>query len=101
MDANADEATDIAREGHRAYERGDYTKACRLFRLAADQGDAESQNKLGLMYERGHGVGQDYAEACRLYRLAADQGHARAQCNLGLMYERGHGVGQDYVEACR
>ena len=92
MDANADEATDIAREGHRAYERGDYAEACRLFRLTADQGNAESQNKLGLMYERGRGVGQDYAEACRLYRLAADQGNALAQLNLGAMHGEGRGV---------
>ena len=56
MDANADEATDIAREGHRAYERGDYTKACRLFRLAADQGNALAQLNLGAMYGEGRGV---------------------------------------------
>ena len=46
MDANADEATDIAREGHRAYERGDYAEACRLYQLAADQGHARAQCNL-------------------------------------------------------
>ena len=76
-------------------------EACRLYRLAADQGLPEARNNLGRMYELGLGVGQDHAEACNWYRKAADQGHARAQCNLGVMYEEGHGVGQDYGEACR
>ena len=71
MDANADEATDIAREGHRAYERGDYTKACRLYRLAADQGYAPAQCNLGLMYERGRGVERDYGKAHHWYQKAA------------------------------
>ena len=40
-------------------------------RSAAEQGDAEAQFNLGLMYEQGQGITQDYAEALRWYRLAA------------------------------
>ena len=65
------------------YEHGDgvpqdHAEATRLYRLAAEQGDARAQCNLGLMYEHGDGVPQDHAEAARLYRLAADQGDARA-----------------------
>ena len=63
-------------KGIAAYERGDYATALSLFRLAADQGLANAQYNLGVMYERGEGVPQDYKEAVRLYRLAADQGLA-------------------------
>jgi len=85
------------------YEEGrgvpqDYAEAARWYRKAADQGGADAQNRLGLMYEKGRGV-PDYAEAVRWYRKAADQGHAGAQAKLGFVYEEGRGVSQDYVLA--
>ena len=70
-------------------------------RQQAEQGAANAQNDLGVMYYNGEGVPQDYVEAVRWYRLAADQGFAAAQLNLGVMYDRGRGVPQDYVEALR
>ena len=70
-------------------------------RQQAEQGAANAQNDLGVMYYNGEGVPQDYVEAVRWYRLAADQGFAAAQLNLGVMYDRGGGVPQDYVEAVR
>jgi TPR repeat protein len=48
------------------------------YRLAADQGDANGQYILGIMYADGKGVPQNYAEAMKWYRLAADQGVAEA-----------------------
>ena len=65
----------------------------------ADQGDAEAQYKLGLIYRNGQGVPQDNKEAARWYGLAADQGYALGQYNLGLMYAKGRGVPQDYIQA--
>ena len=43
----------------------DYEEAVRWFRKAADQGIAEAQYSLGVMYGEGQGVMQDYAEAGR------------------------------------
>jgi len=63
--------------------------------LFAEQGVAEAQFNLGLMYYNGQGVRQDYAEAVRWYRQAAEQGNAEAQNNLGAMYAIGQGVRQD------
>ena len=77
----------------------DDVEAVRLYRLAADQGQASAQYNLGVMYDDGRGVPQDDAEAVRLYRLAAEQGDACAQSNLGVMYANGQGVPQDYVQA--
>ncbi len=65
----------------------------------AYHGDARTQNKLGLMYDKGLGVTQDYAEAVRWYRKAAKQGFASAQFNLGVMYGTGQSVPQDFVLA--
>ena len=86
-------------DGVTAADRGDYVTAMRLWRPLADQGDADVQVILGVMYRDGQGVTQDYAEAVKWYRKAADQGNADAQNNLGVMYSNGHGVTQDFVEA--
>ncbi len=43
-------------------------------RTAADQGDAEAQHNLGVMYDKGQGVKQDDHLALSWYRKAADQG---------------------------
>ena len=68
-------------------------------RARAEQGDAEAQYDLGVMYDNGRGVPQDDAEAVRWYRLAADQGEALAQKDLGIMCGNGRGVPQDDVQA--
>ena len=39
-----------------AYERGDYQMALRLWHPLADQGDADGQHNLGVMYRDGQGV---------------------------------------------
>ena len=70
-------------------------------RQQAEEGAADAQDALGLMYYNGEGVAQDYEEAVRWYRLAAGQGLAAAQFNLGVMYDRGRGVAQNYAEAVR
>ena len=75
----------------------------RLYRLSADQGNAQGQVNLGLMYALGRGgLPKDDVEAARLYRLSADQGNALAQVNLGNMYALGRGgLPKDEVEAER
>lgn len=81
--------------------RKDEAEARRLFGLAAAQGDALAQFKLGNMLYEGHVVSKDEAEARRLFGLAAVQGHANAQCTLGLMHVKGHGGTKDEAEGCR
>ncbi len=82
-----------------AYQRGDYATTIRELRPLAEQGVAEAQFLLGVMYDKGQGVPQDYAEAVEWWRKAAEQGYAKAQYNLGVMYGKGQGVPQDYVLA--
>ncbi len=88
-------------EGAVAYGLGDYATAIKEFRPLAEQGHAEAQFNLGLMYEIGVGVPQDFAEAAKWYRKAAEQGIAEAQSILGVMYHAGDGVPQDHAEALK
>ena len=72
-------------------------EAFQLYRLAAEQGVAGAQCRLGVMYAEGQGVAQDDAESVRWFRLAAEQGDAEAQGGLGLACGTGRGIPQDFV----
>jgi len=54
-------------DGEAAYARKDYATALELFRPLAEQGDAQAQYNLGVMYDTGEGVPQDYALAVKWY----------------------------------
>ena len=47
-------------------------------RAKAEQGDADAQYSLGVIYRQGQGVAPDDVEAARWFRLAADQGLAES-----------------------
>jgi hypothetical protein len=66
---------------------------------AADQGDAEAQFQLGVMYCRSDGVPQDLAQATSWYLRAAEQGHRYAQYNIAVMLLQGQGISQDQAAA--
>ena len=68
------------------------------YRKAADQGYADAQHNLGVMYLNGDGVPKDSAEAVKWFRKAAEQGLADSQYNLGGLYANGNGVPRDEIE---
>jgi len=67
-------------DGKAAYDRGDYATAFRLWRALAEQGNAQAQYNLGVMYYKGRGVPRDYLYvfAYRWFNLAAAQGNKQA-----------------------
>ena len=65
--------------------RQDPVRASKLFRVAADRGDARAQYFLGSAYEKGLGVRLNSAEAMRLYKLSADQGNEQAAERLSAI----------------
>ena len=58
----------------------------------AEQGDAEAQFQLGMLYQTGRGVKQSYVEACNWLWKAVDQKHPGAMAHLGWNYHLGQGV---------
>lgn len=95
----SDAAAGPLEDGVAAYQRHDYAEAMRLLRPLAEQGNANAQHNLGLIYDNGDGVPQDYAEARAWYLKASAQGFALSQNNLGFMYATGHGVARDPAQA--
>ena len=68
----------------------DDTQTVFSYRKAAEQGDADAQNVLGWMYDKGRGVEQDDIQAIFWYSKAAEQNHAIAQeylTNLGINWK--------------
>lgn len=59
---------------------------------AAEQGDVESQNDVGLSYERGEGVAKDPIKALYWFKKAADNGHTEAQFNTAIKYYNSAGI---------
>src|SRR5947209_11491591 len=87
-------------DGKAAYDRHDYQTALKLLQPLADQGNAEAQTDIGLMYENGEGVVKDYAEAMKWFRMAADRGNTDAQANVcGLSMDGHDTVPKDYARA--
>jgi len=79
----------------------DLPEAARLYRKAAEVGNAKAQFALGNMYQTGRGVPKDEAEAMRWFRKAAAQANPDAQYNIGIAYSSGRGVPKDEAEAAK
>ena len=83
-------------------ELGD-AEGARWYRLAAEQGHADSQLAFGGLHVNGQGVPKDEAESVRWARLAAEQGQVYAAFVVAMAYEYGMtaGVPKDKAEAPR
>ncbi|MBL8782957.1 MAG: sel1 repeat family protein [Alphaproteobacteria bacterium] len=71
--------------GLTAYAAQDKRLAFATWRNVAGRGTADAQLRVGLLYERGEGVGQDMIEAYRWLKLAANQGHPKAASELAFV----------------
>lgn len=52
----------------------------------SENGDAEAQCELGVLYEDGFGVVKNRKEAFKWFAKSAEQGNAKAQYRLGMIY---------------
>ena len=77
------------------------TEYCDELVKLAEDGNAEAQYSLALVYANGDGVAQSDTEAVKWFRKSAEQGYLDAQCNLGVFYDTGRGVPQSYSEAAK
>ena len=73
------------KEGVAALDRGDYETAFKEFEPLAEEGNAEAQHTIGLMYYNGRGVPKDYVMAYMWYYLAETQGSEEAIINRSIV----------------
>lgn len=71
-----------------ALSRQNFTDAVRIVQREAEQGDAEAQNNLGLLYINGQGVSKDEVEGLSLLMVAAKNGSKAAVQNSEFVKTR-------------
>jgi len=81
-------------------DAGDYAAAMEALIPAANAGNAEAEELIGVMYASGLGVARDDVRAFEWYLRSAMKGHAGAQSGVGWYYEVGRGIPEpDLVRA--
>ncbi len=77
------------REAIALYQAGRFADALAIASKLAEQGHAEAQAMMGVLYERGQGVEANPAKAAEWFRKAAQQGHTGAMFALAMLYLEG------------
>ena len=72
-------------DGLEAYEAGDHAAALKEWRPLAEQGDADAQCNIGVMYEYGEGVLQDNIIAHMWFSIVSLNGHKPASKNRDII----------------
>eukprot|EP00456_Euglypha_rotunda_P047718 TRINITY_DN38153_c0_g1_i2.p1 TRINITY_DN38153_c0_g1~~TRINITY_DN38153_c0_g1_i2.p1 ORF type:complete len:205 (-),score=33.90 TRINITY_DN38153_c0_g1_i2:22-636(-) len=67
--------------------------------VAADEGLAEAQYRIGYYYAGFAHFEKDNKKAFEFFKKAADQGYIEAEYTVAHLYEKGVGVSQDYKQA--
>ena len=63
-----------------------FTQSLAGLKKLAENGDADAQGKLGVLYVMGVAVGQDFDKAVALFQKAATVGNVKAQADLARAY---------------
>ena len=75
-----------------AMEAGRFAEAFEALWPAAQSGNADAEELIGVMYAMGLGVERDDARAFDWYLRASLKGHPGAQSGIGWYYEVGRGL---------
>jgi TPR repeat protein len=87
-------------EARDAMEANQFNEAMQLLRPAANAGNADAEELIGILYAMGLGVDRDDRRAFEWYLRSAMKGHAGAQSGIGWYYEVGRGLPEiDLVRA--
>ena len=88
----------IYRNGSKTIQQ-DFYKAAKYFKQAAEAGDGNGMNGLGMLYDLGQGVAKDKKLAFQWFKRAAKAGSAIGMANVGYCYMRGDGTNKDNDKA--
>ena len=86
-------------KGRQLMEQSRFKEAMIEFLPAAQAGNADAEELIGVMYAMGLGVERDDRRAFEWYLRASMKAHPGAQSGVGWYYEVGRGVTKDLVRA--
>ena len=81
------EITENFEQASKEWELENFESAFTLFKSAAEQDDAASQNNLGYFYDEGIGVKADKKKAILWYKKAVENGEVSSCSNLAKIYQ--------------
>src|SRR5665213_2149581 len=84
-------------KGTSCFTPGNYAKALKWYRKAAERNHGMAQFIVGICYVHGWGAEEDEAEGAKWFHKSAELGYAEAQRNLGDFYQGK----QDYISAIK
>lgn len=79
-------------EARQLMERSEFVAAREMLLPAAQAGNADAEELIGVMYAMGLGVPRDDERAFDWYLRSALKGHPGAQSGVGWYYEVGRGI---------
>ena len=88
-----------AKKGLQFAVNGEYRQAVDIWLPLAEEGDAEAQYYMGVVYKDGLGVEINYDQFRYWTSRSAFQGSPSAMFNLGIMYEYSLGTNEDKNKA--
>ena len=81
--------------GVSAFEAKHFARAMQLLSPLSEQGNAEAQYRVAIMYQNGLGVVRNEVLAFKWMKAAAEQENSLAQHGLGFMYMEGDCIDQN------
>ncbi len=77
----------------------DDSKTLNELQINATNGNADAQNKLGVLYSQGKELPEDFIEAFKWFHRSAEQRYAKGEYNLAQSYRLGKGIPRSYETA--
>jgi len=75
--------------GRGAYFAGDFEHAFKIWKRLAENGSADAQYYLGILYSEGRGVLIDEVQAGEWFLQSASRGHPMVAIELGVLIDSG------------
>jgi len=87
-------------DAYEAASAEEYNKAAKIWHVLAQQGNADAQFSLAMVYHSGVAGPLDEKEAVKWYQKAANNGHVQAQEYMAVAYREGwFGLDKDISQA--
>ena len=81
--------------GIAAFEAKNFKQAMQFLLPMAEEGNADAQHRVAIMYQNGLGHVENPSQAYKWMKASAEQGYALAQHGIGFMYMQGDCVDQN------
>ena len=95
----SNKSEDLIQKGRESFKAKKPEEAFKYFKKAADLGDSNAQNMVGICFQRGIGVAGDPQQAFQWYLKSANQQNPRGELSVAQCYENGLGVKESLEES--